>query len=277
MGGMPGGGKGGNAPSAPNFTQAATPTQTNPFGVTSQWTPSGPGGADEAGFMQQMNSQGVPEPMRAQMLAQFRAQHGLGQMTQTSSFTGPLKQGVGEMEGQIASAWGKPLDTGQQARDAAQQAIYGRETSQLDPQWQQRESQFNSQMAAQGLTPGGEAYDRARGDFDRARTNAYQQASYGSIIGGGQEGQRQQQMDITSRMAPEQALEGLAGLTGQSQNPLLPAAIAQYQGALQNYGIQQQGKNSTMGGLTGLGGNLGSASILGSKLGPKAAPAAGAS
>jgi hypothetical protein len=81
-------------------------------------------------------------------------------------------------------------------------------------------------------------------------------------MGGGQEAQRQQSLDLTSRMAPLGALAGLSSLTGQSQNPLLPAEMAQYQGALQNYAIGQQGKNSTLGGLTNLGGTLGAAKIM---------------
>jgi hypothetical protein len=57
-------------------------------------------------------------------------------------------------------------------------------------------------------------------------------------------------------------MAGLQGLSGMPQNPLLPAAMAQYQGALQKYGIGQQGKNSTMGGLMNLGGTLGAAGIM---------------
>lgn len=222
-----GGGKGGGAPSTPDFQAAATPTQTNAFGTTSQWNK----GAD-------------------------------GQYSQHQSFGGPVGQAAQGMEGQMANAWSKPLDNGQQAREGAQKAIYGQQTSMLDPQWQQGEQQFNSQMAAQGLMPGSQAFDSSRGNFDRAKNNAYQQAQYGSIIGGGQEAQRNQQMDINSRMAPEQGLMGLGALTNQGNNSLLPAAIAQYQGGLQKYGIDQQGKNSTMGGLMGLGGTLGSAAML---------------
>lgn len=225
--GIAGGGKGGGAPSAPDFTKAATAQQTNPFGVTSQWN-----------------------------------QDPNGQLQHNQSFSGPLGQAASSMEGQAASAWGQPLDNGAQARQHAQDAIYGQETSRLDPQWQQRQHDFQTQLANQGIDPNSAAYSTAQGNFDRGRNDAYQQANYGSIIGGGQEAQRQQQMDLTSRFAPEQGLAGLAGLTGQGQNPLLPAAIAQYQGALQNYGIQQQGKNSTMNGLMGLGGNLGAASIM---------------
>lgn len=228
-GGGGGGGKGGGPPSAPDFTAAANaqtaanrPNQTNAFGSTSQWS-QGPN----------------------------------GQWNQTSGFGGPLGGAARGLEQQFADANKGPLDNGAQARQHAEDAIYGRETSRLDPQWQQREQQFGSTLANQGIDPNSEAYAKAMGNFGRDRNDAYQQANYGAIMGGGQEGQRQQQMDLQSRMAPLQGLEGMSGLTGQSgfaQSQLLPAAIAQYQGALQGYGIQQQGKNSTMGGLSNLGG-----------------------
>jgi hypothetical protein len=57
-------------------------------------------------------------------------------------------------------------------------------------------------------------------------------------------------------MAPLAGLGGLSGLTGQSQNPLLAASMAQYQGGLDKYGIDQAGKNSMMSGLMGMGGTV---------------------
>src|SRR5712664_4257937 len=92
------GGKGGSAPSTPDFAAAATPTQTNAFGTTSQWN-KGPN----------------------------------GQYSQQQSFGGPVGQAAGEMGSQLAGAWGQPLDNGAHARNAAQGAIYGRETANLDP------------------------------------------------------------------------------------------------------------------------------------------------
>lgn len=209
------------------FYNAATPTQTNAFGVTSQY-----------------------------------GQNPDGTFTQKSSFGGPLGDAVNSMGSQAASAWGQPLDNGAQARQHAQDAIYGQETSRLDPQWQQRQHNFQTQMANQGIDPNSAAYGTASGNLNRAQNDAYQQANYGSIIGGGQEAQRQQQMDLTSRFAPLQGLSGAAGLTGQSANPILPAAIAQYQAQLQKYGIDQQGKNSTMGGISNLGGSAMMAAAL---------------
>jgi hypothetical protein len=221
-------GSGKGAPAPADFSKAATPTQTNAFGATSQWN-AGPD----------------------------------GRYTQSQSFGGPLGGAVQGLENQFAGANANPLDNGQQAREAATNAIYGQETSRLDPRFQQEQGQLSSQLAAQGLAPGSEAYNNQMDVFNRGKNDAYQQAQYGAIQGGGQEAQRQQQMDLISRGAPLAELSGLSSLTGQSQNTLLPATIAQYQAALQKYGIQQQSKNSQLGALTGAGGDLGAAAIKG--------------
>jgi hypothetical protein len=220
-------GKGGSPPAEPDFAAAATPNQTNAFGVNSSWNK----GAD-------------------------------GKMNQTQSFGGPLGDLNQNLQGQAANAWQSPLDNGAQARQHAEDAIYSRGASRLDPQFAQQEQGLNSSMANQGLDPGSQAFNNAYGNFSRAKNDAYGSLSQDAIMGGGQEASRQQGMDLQSRMAPLAGLSGMSGLTGQSQNPLLPAAMAQYQGDLQKYGIDQQGKNSMMGGLSGLGGSAMMAAAL---------------
>lgn len=203
-------------------TAANRPNQTNAYGSNSQWSQDPTTGA----------------------------------WTQNQSFGGPLAGAAGNMEGQVANAWGTPLDNGQQARTDATNAVYNQETSRLDPQWQQQQAQFQSQMAAQGLAPGSEAYNNAYANFSRAKNDAYSTAQNQSITMGGNAAQQEQQMDLTSRMAPEQALTGMNAFnqqTNPAQSQLLSAAISQYQSALQGYGIQQSGKNSMMGGGAALG------------------------
>lgn len=63
-------------------------------------------------------------------------------------------------------------------RQQAEDAAYQRETSRLDPQFQQRESDIQIQLRNQGLRPGDEAYDRAIGNFNRDRADAYEQARF---------------------------------------------------------------------------------------------------
>lgn len=76
------------------------------------------------------------------------------------------------------------------ARQNAEDAIYGRATSRLDPQWEQRSDQLEAKLVAQGLRPDDPAYKQAMENMGRERTDAYQQAQYGSIMGGGQEASR---------------------------------------------------------------------------------------
>lgn len=118
-------------------------------------------------------------------------------------------------------------------------AVYKQFASRLDPQWGQREEQMKSQLAAQGLDPGSEAYNNAYGNFSRGRNDAYQSA--------------QNQAQTTGY---NESLGALGTLSGQGpQTQYLPAAMAAYQGALQGYGIDQASKNSMMNGLGSLGGN----------------------
>lgn len=73
------------------------------------------------------------------------------------------------------------------ARQQTQDALYNRQAGYLDPQWKQREDQFRTRMANQGVVEGSEAWRNAKGDEDRARTFDYDQARAGAITGGGEE------------------------------------------------------------------------------------------
>jgi len=245
-------GKGSSAPAAPDFNAAAQqqaqssqnavnqqtaanrPNQTNAFGASTVWG-SGPN----------------------------------GQPTQTTSFGGPLAAGVGSLESQIGSQGA--LGTGDQARNQAINATYGQMTSRLDPQWAQRDEQTRAQLAAQGLDPGSQAYDTAMGNLGRERNDAYTSALNNSIANANQAQALTFGQNLQSQMAPYQqlgALQGLSGQAGFSQagqaqpTQYLPAAMAGYQGALQGYGIDQQGKNSAMGGLSSLGGTAAMAGAM---------------
>ena len=216
-----GGGKG--APSAPNFTAAAEqqgvsahPNQTNALGATSQWT-QGPD----------------------------------GQWTQTSGFGGALGQGVENLSNAIA---GQDPNAIGHARDQSITGAYNQAASRLDPQWAQAGEAQQSQLANQGLDPGSQAADASMGNFNRAKNDAYSSAMNNAI----QQGNLGTQTELASQNAPYQQLGELGAMSGQSAAPqatqYLPAAMAQYQGALQNYGIGQQGKNSALGGLGSLAG-----------------------
>jgi hypothetical protein len=147
--GLTGGKKGGEAPPPPDYQGAAEatgrenrPNQYTPFGSTT-WT-TGPD----------------------------------GRPVQTTGLAPGLQGAIGGMQGQLSNAWNIPLDTGAQARDRAEGAIYGRETSRLDPMFAQREQTMNASLANQGLDPGSAAAQTTRDQFGRDRNDAYQQAQY---------------------------------------------------------------------------------------------------
>jgi hypothetical protein len=134
--------------------------------------------------------------------------------TQTISLEGPLAGANDAMGSQLASAWANPLDNGADARKHAEDAIYGRAASRLDPMWAQRDHDLSTTLASQGIDPNSAAYGKALDNQGRTRNDAYSSALMDAIMGGGQEASRQQQMDLTSRMAPLQGMSGLRNLSG---------------------------------------------------------------
>src|SRR3954469_12048715 len=227
--GLTGGKKGSDAPPPPDYKGAAEatgrenrPNQYTPFASTT-WT-TGPD----------------------------------GRPVQTTGLAPGLQGAMTGMQGQLSGAWGSPLDTGAQARDRAEGAIYGRETSRLDPQFAQREQTMNASLANQGLDPGSAAATATRDQFGRDRNDAYQQAQYGAITGGGAEASRQQAMDLQSRMAPLQGMAGLRSLMAmpgfQPGANFLAAAGMQGQYGLDATQMQNQAQADYWQGLMGLAG-----------------------
>ncbi len=83
-----------------------------------------------------------------------------------------------------------PTEIRQQAEDAA----YGRATSRLDPRFAQEQEALEVKLRNRGLTEGDAAYDSAMGNFERSKTDAYEQAQRGAVGQGmGEAGQLYQQ------------------------------------------------------------------------------------
>lgn len=218
-----------SAPAPPDFgaladkqTQQNRPNQSNPFGSTTWST-----GAD-------------------------------GRPTQTTGFSGSLQPGVDSLMSQFSNAWGKPLDDGQQARTDATNAVYGQETSRLDPQWKQATEANSAALAAQGLDPTSEAGKAQTDTFNRGKNDAYSSALNQAVTMGGNAAQQQQQLDMNSRNAPLSALSGLKQLLSQAgfgqAGDLLTAGQDQF-------GDQMQQFNAN-------GGALGGGGALMAALGP---------
>jgi hypothetical protein len=178
-------------------TWANRPDQYTPFGNTTWEASAGidpSTGKPITSWEQYTNLN--PESQRA-LDAQLKLTGDKSELA--GSLTERMANEFGEpMDYSALPEWAGPLSSGEDARQSAEDAIYGRSTSRLDPQWEQRTEQKEAQLAARGLRPGDKAYDQAMENMGRERTDAYQQAQYGSIMGGGQEATREQGMDLTA-------------------------------------------------------------------------------
>jgi hypothetical protein len=103
-------------------------------------------------------------------------------------------------------------------------SVYNQATSRLDPQWQLQQQQLASTLAAKGVTEGSQAYQNAMDEFQRQKTDAYNQATYSGIQQGAAEQQQLFGMALQGRQ------QGVAETAAQGQF----ANQAQQQGNLQN-------------------------------------------
>lgn len=175
-------------------TWANRPEQDTPFGSTGweAYEDVDPSSGEKVTRWKQTTSLN-PESQRA-----LDAQLGL---------TADRSELGGSMMGRAREEFGQEMDwsmlpevgQGAEARDRAEQALYERSTSRLDPQWEQRGDQMQARLVAQGLRPGDKAYDDAMQNMERDRTDAYDRATQQSIIGGGQEAERQYNLESSDR------------------------------------------------------------------------------
>ena len=84
-------------------------------------------------------------------------------------------------------------------RNQAENAMYNRRTSRLDPQFQGREQALEVKLNNQGLRPGDQAYDSAMQNLGMERTDAYSAAQNEAIMSGGAEASRMFGMDMSRR------------------------------------------------------------------------------
>jgi len=178
------------------------------------------------------------------------------------------------------------LNTGGNAElsKKAQDAIYGKQTALLDPQYQQNQDALNTRLANQGINIGSEAYDREMNNFARQKDYAYGNARNDSILGGiqyenqlfNQSGQEQQaynnaiSAELNKRFAGNnQALNQYTALASGSQvqtpqfanqpiQNVQPTDMSQlfqnqYNSQLAGYNADVAGGNSLLGGVFGLG------------------------
>jgi len=167
-----------------------------------------------------------------------------------------------------------------QALRNAQSAAYSNATEYLNPRYQEDQQALDSKLANQGLAAGGEAYDRAQGDFQRNKDMAYNQAWNGAYSQGlqaqnqgfnqGLQGAGLQFAEYNQPLSSYNALmtgnqptnPTFGNVPGVNQANTDVAGITNqgYQNQLGQYNANQQGINN----LFSLGGSLGGAAILAS-------------
>jgi len=91
------------------------------------------------------------------------------------------------------------LASAQQGRQRAEDSMYGKFTSRLDPKFENDEKQLQIDLRNRGLSEGDAAYDSAMDNFGREKTDAYQQASFNAVNNAGAEAERNFGMDSQRR------------------------------------------------------------------------------
>lgn len=188
-----------------------------------------------------------------------------GSQTWTQTGTNPDGSPKWSSSFQLAGQYATPMDTSSigTANQAAQDAVYKRATSTLDPQYQQMQTQLTSQLAQQGITQGSDAYNTAMANFARQRDSAYENARNDSITQGDQYGMQQLQQLLAIRNQPLSELNSLES----GMQFLKPSTVStpasnisgdiynSYQGTLDGTSSNNAGSNALMGGLFSLGGS----------------------
>jgi hypothetical protein len=137
----------------------------------------------------------------------------------------------------LANRPGPRLD--ESARQEVQDALYRRQTAELDPRYKQQQIDLETQLANQGVMRGSEAWTKAMDDFSRNKDRAYGDAMDRAITGGGAEQQRLFNMRSTRRQQNLGALQNLYNMQSDRRADRLAAY-----GNL--FGLSQQARNNWM-------------------------------
>lgn len=130
----------------------------------------------------------------------------------------------------------------------------------LDPVWQQRESQLETKLANQGITPGSAAYTNALRDFGMQRDNAYNSALLADRAQATQEAltQRNQPLNEISALLSNSQVQqpNFVGTPTPAVAPVDYAGIVNnnYQGQLAAYNADQARQGALYGALGSIGG-----------------------
>jgi hypothetical protein len=258
------------------------------MGLVNQNTPYGSTTHNPTGSYTNPEGQTVPTYTQNVQLGPLGQSILTGQQNVANTLI-PSAQGLA---GQVGDVTGKPLNFNtpfssylnqgpQQLNDQATNAIYNKQKSFLDPQWNNQQQQLTDQLSRQGIPVGSDAYNSAMKQLDNSRTQAYQSAQDSAIAGGSgaasnlfglaQAGQNQNiQQQQLAQQQPISLLSQLFGATPStptqpigttSQSSVAPvdvtgATALQNQSAMQAYQAQIAQNNATTGGVAGTIGTI---------------------
>jgi len=108
-------------------------------------------------------------------------------------------------------------------------AIYNQSTSRLDPQWQQAQTQLQTQLVNQGIPQNSDAWNKAMMQFAQQKNDAYNTANNSAITSGAQIGGTDYGLALQGRQQGVNEQTTSAGLANQAN----AAALARQQAAAQ--------------------------------------------
>lgn len=215
----------------------ATGQYINSWAQNTNLTPESQAALDSQMRIQQGRS-GLAESMLG------RAQDEYGQPMDWSKFTKladtPEANKYGEGLPNMPQA--NDLDPSQRYSDDAENAIYGKFSSRMEPQFQQDSERLRTQLYNSGLKEGDEAYDREMQKLRQSQGDQRQQAQYQATIGAGAEASRMFGMDATAGAQEFQQGMAARGQAGQEQLAFGQNRFAEgmQQAGYQNTARQQQ-------------------------------------
>lgn len=144
----------------------------------------------------------------------------------------------------LANKGGPKLD--EAARQQVQDALYRRETAELDPRFKQEQIDLETQLANQGIARGSEAWRKATNQFSRQKNRTYGDALDRAILAGGAEQSRLFGLKSARRAQNLGALQNLFGLKQAGRNNWLQEQLARRQMPMDELNMllgQSQGYN----------------------------------
>lgn len=136
----------------------------------------------------ELDRMGSPEALgRAQTTAPMGGMVNTGESGQ---YAPGVPQGRASLSADGLRDFGSVEGSSEQSRQRVTDAMYQRQTAMLDPRTQQDTSDLTSRLAAQGITEGSAAYNRAVDNQKRQQNDAYAAARNDAIMAGGAEESR---------------------------------------------------------------------------------------